>query len=118
MITERKLKSLKPGTNLYRVLSSTRGRQISYTCHKAAINKITVQYVTFVENTRATSHGKRQRIEWVCENMSISREGAWDHAVARMEAEILVQQGRIRVINADIKRLTGELVVVKNRGKR
>ena len=118
MITERKLRSLKPLTNLYRVIESTKKGKSTYTCCKATIDKTGPKTVSFIENTRATSHGKRQTIEWVTENMSISREGAWDRAYTIKQAELLADGGRIKLIHAGIVKMRAELDLIRNRGKR
>ena len=119
MITEERVRELKHGTNLYRVLAQVRkGKPIKYSCSKATVAKVTPMTVTFIANTPATSRGKRQTSFWVAENMALSRQGAWDHAAADMWEQCEQNKREIDRLTEAGMNLAVEHAVLKNKGKR
>lgn len=113
------INGLQPGRKLYRVLAKKSGKKpIAYHVAIAHVDKVTQKRVTFVNNTAATSHGLIQTKGWISENMSISREGAWDQAVADMHKQIDSNRVEISELGEAGAKLMNEYQVIKRKGVR
>ena len=113
------LETLKPGRKLYRVLATQKkDKPIMYRVAIAHVDRVTPKNVIFIENTDATSHGKRQTTEWVSENMALSRQGAWDQAAAHMLKRCEDNEYELGRLTAAGIILAGEYQVIKRKGRR
>ena len=119
MIPVETINELESGRKLYRVLATVKkDKPITYRVATAHVEKVTPKNVLFMENTDATSHGRRQTREWVSENMALSREGAWDLAAGEMLKRYDESKAEIDRLTAAGMELHREYTVLKNKGVR